>query len=216
MRSTLITTAILALTATAAGAQGSEAVRLQLQSGSEISFTGTSSVRGFTCKTSTFDAQLSVIPAYASADLRNVARPIGAVTVSIPVRSLRCGNSGLETKMLKALKADQNATITFRLDSYEVDAGATTTDAFTTKAVGSLKIAGRERAIDLRVRSERFADGSVTARGEREILMSDFGITPPTMMLGTIRTGDKVVVKFNLNARPRAVANGRTAETVAP
>jgi hypothetical protein len=118
--------------------------------------------------------------------------------------------------MLKALRADQNATITFRLDSYEVDAGATTADAFTTKAVGSLRIAGRERAIDLRVRSERVADGSVTAHGEREILMSDYGVNPPRMMLGTIRTGDKVVVKFNLNARPVAVANARTTETAAP
>jgi len=207
--------AALALGATVGGAQSSNAVRLQLQPGSEISFTGTSSLHGFTCKTSTFDAQLSVDPEYA-ANLAGLARPLGAVNVTIPVRSLDCANKGLTTNMLKALKADQNATITFRLDTYEIDAASRTADAFTAQTVGSLQIAGRVRPIELRVRGERYPDGAVRARGERDMLMSDFGIKPPTMMFGAVKTGDRIVVKFDLRARPRQVGSRGTAETVAP
>lgn len=205
MRNTLIAMAVLTLGAAAGGAQTSSGIRLQLQPGSEISFTGTSTVHGFSCKTTQFDAQLSVDPAYAT-NLADLARPIGAVNVTIPVGSLDCGNKGLQNNMLKALKADQHATITFRLDTYEIDAATRTETAFTAQAAGALRIAGRERPIQLRVRGERHPDGAVRARGERDLLMSDFGIRPPTMMLGAVKTGDRVVVKFDLQARPRQAA----------
>lgn len=202
MRTTLIPLAAIGLVAAVGSAQTTPAVRMQLQPGSEISFTGTSTLHGFTCRTSRFDAQVSVDPEYAT-NLADLAKPIGAVHVTIPVRSLDCANKGLESNMLKALKADQNATITFRLNTYEIDAASRTEDAFTAQAVGSLTIAGRERPIQLRVQGERHPDGAVRARGEQGLLMSDFGISPPRMMLGAVKTGDRVVVKFDLQARPR-------------
>lgn len=205
MRKILVPLAALALAAAVGDAQTPPPVRMQLQPGSEISFTGTSTLHGFTCRTTRFDAQLSVDPEYAT-DLADLARPIGAVHVTIPVRSLDCANQGLQSNMLKALKADQNATITFRLDTYEIDAASRTEDAFTAQAVGSLMIAGRERPIQLRVRGERHPDGAVRARGERDLLMSDFGISPPRMMLGAVKTGDRVVVRFDLQARPRSAS----------
>lgn len=202
MRTILIPLAALGLAAAVGGAQTAPPVRMQLQPGSEISFTGTSTLHGFSCKTTQFDAQLSVDPEYAT-NLADLARPIGAVNVTIPVSSLDCGNKGLQNNMLKALKADQHATITFRLDTYDIEAATRTETAFTAQAVGVLRIAGRERPVQLRVRGERHPDGAVRARGERDLLMSDFGIRPPTMMLGTVKTGDRVVVKFDLQARPR-------------
>lgn len=201
MRKTIIAMTAIVLGSAVSGAQ-TNTVRMQLQPGSEVSFTGTSSLHGFSCKTTQFDAQLSVDPAYAT-NLEDLERPIGAVNVTIPVSSLDCGNRGLQSNMLKALKAEQNATITFRLDTYEIDATTRTADAFTAQAVGSLTIAGRQRPVQLRVRGERHPDGAVRARGERDLLMSDFGIRPPTMMLGAVKTGDRVVVKFDLQARPR-------------
>lgn len=206
MRTTLIAMAALTVGASVSSAQTSNPVRLQLQPGSEVSFTGTSSLHGFSCKTTQFDAQLSVDPEYAT-NLADLARPIGAVNVTIPVRSLSCGNKGLESNMLKALKADQHATITFRLTTYEIEAASRSETAFTAQATGSLSIAGRERPVQLRLRGERHPDGAVRARGERDLLMSDFGIRPPTMMLGAVKTGDRIVVKFDLHARPRQ-ANG--------
>lgn len=205
MRNTLITLAALTLGAAVGGAQTSSGVRLELQPGSEISFTGTSTLHGFSCKTTQFEAQLSVDPEYAT-NLADLARPIGAVSVTIPVRSLDCGNKGLQSNMLKALKADQHATISFRLDSYEINGATRTETAFTAEAVGALRIAGRERPVQLRVRGERHPDGAVRARGERDLLMSDFGIRPPTMMLGAVKTGDRIIVKFDLQARPRQAA----------
>jgi len=41
-------------------------------------------------------------------------------------------------------------------------------------------------------------DGTLRAQGALPILMTDFGITPPTALFGVVRTEDRLVVKFDL------------------
>jgi len=57
------------------------------------------------------------------------------------------------------------------------------------------------------IKAERQSDGSATATGTQDVLMTDFGIKPPSFMLGTLKTGNKVVVSFKLNATPRGLAS---------
>jgi hypothetical protein len=40
--------------------------------------------------------------------------------------------------------------------------------------------------------------GVLHARGTRDLLMTDFGIKPPTMFMGMLKTHDKVVVTIEL------------------
>jgi hypothetical protein len=35
-------------------------------------------------------------------------------------------------------------------------------------------------------------------RGTRELLMTEFGIKPPTMFMGMLKTDDKVTIKFEV------------------
>jgi polyisoprenoid-binding protein YceI len=76
----------------------------------------------------------------------------------------------------------------------------------TLQAVGTLTIAGQQKAIEMLVKTDRGAGGNAAATGTQAILMTDFGIKPPVFMLGTLRTGNKVTVSFKLNMTPRAVA----------
>jgi hypothetical protein len=46
------------------------------------------------------------------------------------------------------------------------------------------------------------AQGTIEARGEVSIYMSDYGITPPTAMLGVVRCANRVLVKFALTIAP--------------
>jgi len=36
--------------------------------------------------------------------------------------------------------------------------------------------------------------------------MSEFGIKPPSFMFGTMKVGDEIKVKFNLNVGPEMIA----------
>jgi polyisoprenoid-binding protein YceI len=81
--------------------------------------------------------------------------------------------------------------IVFRLLRLEPRAG--TTGAV--RAIGVLHIAGVEREVTLDVATER-TDGTLTVRGQLQLLMTDYGIKPPTAMLGMLKTDPKVTVAF--------------------
>jgi len=191
--------------ATTAAAQGTDGTRLVVGPGSEVSFEGTSTLHAFHCRTTKLEATVNVDPTYMEARLSTLNRPLKTVDVVIPVKSLSCGNKGLEENMLKALKADKYPEIRYQLSTYQV-ASATTDDQVTLQAIGTLTVAGQTKTIDMLVKTDRGRDGAATATGTQAILMTDFGIKPPVFMLGALKTGNKVVVSFKLNVSPRAIA----------
>lgn len=208
--------ALSLLTAGALGAQGS-AVRLQLEPGSQLTFDGTSTLHGFTCKTTNIQAYIDVDPSYATKDLSAIAKPIANVKVVIPVKSLQCGGE-LEKNMFKTLKADEFPTITYTLGTYEVAPGSASAASFAAQTSGTLNIAGKDNTIAMRVDAARVGDGIVTASGQQVIKMTDYGIKPPTFMLGTLRVGNQITVKYTLKATAKNVAEAiatRTAEMLA-
>jgi hypothetical protein len=44
-------------------------------------------------------------------------------------------------------------------------------------------------------------------RGTRDLLMTEFGIKPPTMFMGMLKTDDKVTIKFELQLALAAKAS---------
>ena len=45
----------------------------------------------------------------------------------------------------------------------------------------------------------------IRAEGELPLLMTDFGVKPPTAMFGTLRTDNKITVKFSLLVGPQTL-----------
>jgi len=201
-----IASAATALIAATAGAQGAGAVRLQLAPGSQLTFEGTSTLHGFTCTTKTMQAYIDVDPTYRTADLSSLAHPIVAVQVVIPVKSLACGGE-LENNMFKTLNASKFPYIIYKLSSYDIVSGSASATGLTTGTKGQLTIAGKESPITMNVKASRGPDGVVSAVGEEQIKMTQFGIKPPTFMLGTLRVRDELKVRFNIKATSSAVAS---------
>jgi polyisoprenoid-binding protein YceI len=187
-----------------AGAQTPDGVKLVVGPDSELSFEGTSTLHGFHCKTTKLQVSASVDPTYMEAKISQINRPLKSIEVVIPVKSLSCGNKGLEENMFKTLKADKFPEIRYQLTTYEI-AGAADNQV-TLKSVGTLTVAGNQKQIEMIVKADRGADGKAVATGTQSILMTDFGIKPPVFMLGALKTGNKIVVSFKLNVAPRAVA----------
>jgi polyisoprenoid-binding protein YceI len=198
-----LTIAALATAATTAGAQSASAIRLRLLPGTELSISGTSNVHDFHCKTNKINAYIDVDPGYTK-DLTKVARPIVSVKVNIAVKSLSCGNRKMDENMYATLKADQNQLIRYTLSGYDILNGSAT--AFAAKTNGTLTILGKDKTVAMKVDATRLAEGKATAEGEETLLMSDFGIKPPSFMFGTMRVGNEVKVKFNLTVGPELIA----------
>jgi polyisoprenoid-binding protein YceI len=202
MRTTLLTiSALVAVSATAAAQTSS--TRLRIEPGSELSIAGTSNVHDFHCKTNKFSAYVDVDPGYTR-DLTKVSHPIVNVNVIIAVKSLTCGNRKMDENMYSTLKADKNQIIKYTLSGYDILKGSTA--GFAAKTTGTLTILGKEKVVAMQIDAARLNDGKATAEGEETLLMSEFGIKPPSFMFGTMKVGDEIKVKFNLKVGPELIA----------
>ena len=121
------------------------------------------------------------------------AAPAGEASISIPVTSIRSEHAKMDKLMAEALKAGANPTIRYELTNAVVaQPGA----PFVLNTRGKLTIAGVTRDVDMQITGNRNPNNTYTLTGQLPIRMSDYGIKPPTAMLGTIKTGNDVKVTF--------------------
>ena len=158
-----------------------------------VTIAGTSNIHEYTASTTKVRvtrAQLGALVAGANF-WENALKPgaVEAFEIAIPAATLTSPKDGLDKNMYKALKVEQHPEITFHLLRFEPGvAGAA-------RAIGMLRIAGVEREVALDLKTQR-NESSFTVKGELQLLMTDYGITPPKAMLGMLKTDPKVTVTF--------------------
>lgn len=195
------------LQATASAQDGAPTVRLAVRPDSKLWIEGSSNLHGWSCNATTLDAAIDVDPTWTTtAQTEGVDYPklVRRVEVKVPVKALKCGNGKMDRIMYDALKADAAPEISYILGNFEAVRDSSK-DAFTVHTAGTLRIAGKENPIRMDVRTERLPDGTVRATSEVAVLMTDYGVKPPTALLGTLRTGNKVQVKFELLVGPQTI-----------
>lgn len=186
----------LACTAAAASAQ----TRLASQPGTKVTVDGNSNVHGWSCSTDSVELTVTADAAPAK------ARPtFERAHVRISVAALECGENTMNKNLRKALLADANPAIVFKSTAIEAAAGADA-DHFKVIAAGTLNIAGTEKPVSMEITTTRLANGTLKATGTVPLLMSDFGIKPPTALLGTLRTKDQITVRFDVTLSPQGAA----------
>jgi hypothetical protein len=151
-------------------------------------------------------AYVDVDASYEAAPLNTLTHPIVSVQVVIPVKSLKCGGE-LEGNMYKTLHATEFPYVIYKLTSYDLIAESVAASKFSAVTQGELTIAGKANPIRITIDAARGSDGIVSATAAQALKMSAFGIKPPTFMLGTLRVGDQLQVKFTLKATHAAIAD---------
>ena len=200
----MVTTALFTLVTLAAkdGRTSADENILTLAPGASLELDGDSSLHRYSAKAHSVRASAGL----DAARLTSAARPpdlealirghfIRTFQLVVPVAELSSGERGLDDNMRKALKGDRFKEIRFQMDSYDVgppSRGAT----IAVTLHGRLSLAGVERKIDVGAMGARVKDG-FQVTGSKDLLMTDYQIKPPTMMLGAIKTKDLITVKFN-------------------
>jgi len=122
----------------------------------------------------------------------------------IPVDAFDCGISRMNRDLRTALQADRHPAIQFELQQARVlESGIQRGSNLPVQAVGTLTIAGTTRQVAIRAEGVQMADGRVRVHGSYPLLMSDFGVTPPSGLLGLVRANDQIVARFDIIASPR-------------
>lgn len=207
MRNDVFTGAVLALAlatgAATAGAQARSGTVVEVQAAaSKLWVEGTSSLHDWSCTAGTVNGSLELDAAYPTQNLQTNPKIAKAVTISIPVKEMKCGHGKMDDNMYKALRANDFPTIDYKLRDYDVTPQAGDPSAFVMHTRGTLTIAGNTKDIELDIVAHRAPNGEVKVQGSQAIVMTDYDVKPPKAMLGTIKTGKTVTVKFDLVLAP--------------
>lgn len=122
------------------------------------------------------------------------------MSLIIPIKGLKSGTEGLDDNMYEALKEPEHPKIMFTLIDYKLNSKpvASGKSAYhKVRAKGRLSLAGVTRIIDLSV-DLRLTKNQVHLVGQKQLKMTDFGISPPTFMFGMFSTADEIDIKFDL------------------
>jgi len=167
------------------------------EKGSKVSIDGITNVKDFTCSSGKL---LSGRPTMSFSKDSGSTINFKDAVFNFDVRSLNCGNSGMNRDMKHSLKADQYPDISVKLQNAQFAHGSSFTfSGWTDLEINvSIKLAGVERNALIKVEGKQTGINQYHFIGEYPLLMSDFGIKPPTALFGMIKVRNDVEVKFDL------------------
>ena len=158
---------------------------------SKISIAGTSTLHDWTMDTRTVKGEADIDVS------ENEILSIKEIKVEIPLESLKSGNSKMDKNAHEALKSGQHKNIYFQLKGFENIRLINGKSAL--EVNGNLTIAGKTRTEKIMVNYRTDKNGNLSVNGSKAIKMTDYGVTPPEVMFGTVKTGNEITITFELN-----------------
>ena len=128
-------------------------------------------------------------------DAKGVINGLNSLTFTMPVESLKSEHSGMDKNAYKAMHSNKYASLTFTVLSATIKPAGNNYQVF---SKGRLTISGVSRDVDVTGVCTVNADKSIALNGSYKLKMTSYNVTPPSIMLGAIKTGDDITVNFNL------------------
>jgi autotransporter translocation and assembly factor TamB len=168
---------------------------MTLKPESQLWISGKSTVRDWKCKSTQIDATIDAAGPSPVGAVLGGEIAVKKVKLVFPTAKLDCANGTMNEHMLKALKAKDNPTIFFEIESYDLSKDV---DGQHGTLKGELTIGGTAKPISVNVTFTAAPDGALRVVGTHEVHMKEFGLTPPSLMLGTMKVNELVIVGFDL------------------
>lgn len=111
--------------------------------------------------------------------------------MSLAVKNLKSDSETLDDHMHENLKAGKFPQIQLKLSAFKFTEEATVT------ATGRLIVAGVAKPIELKA-IVTVESQNIRIQGTKMVLMSDFEIQPPAMLMGTLKTRNEIEVIFDV------------------
>lgn len=171
---------------------------IEFHSTSSLSISGSSNVNKFACKCEQTLHPMRVDLQVQPGD--QLARFTGAVLV-LKTRALDCGHKGMNKDMYQTLEADQHPTIDIRLEAVRYQPGYSPefcSEWVTMLASADLTVAGHTNRVHLEIQGRQVGDDQYRFKSQLPIRMTDFGIEPPTALLGLVKVDNEITIHLDL------------------
>ena len=115
---------------------------------------------------------------------------INNIQYNLGAKTLKSGKGAMDSNAYKAMKADKFPNITFT---------ATTVNMGKSTITGKLKVTDVIKTVSFPVTVAK-SGNSYTITGTETIKMTDYGVTPPSFMMNTVKTGNEIKITVNVTA----------------
>ena len=116
---------------------------------------------------------------------------IESLTITVPVKAIKSGKSLMDDKTYNALLADKYPDIRFEINSVQLMEGKI-------ESKGTLTFAGMTKVIDIKANYSFTTESTLNVKGSQRIDMTQFGVNPPTALMGTVTTGKDVSIPYEI------------------
>ena len=189
MKSTFTTLAFLLAFAFSAIGQQTASLKPYLLANGNAKILGTSSIQDWQCATTELSGDARMLT------FGDELISLREVRIKIPVASLKSEHPVMDKNTHASLRAETNPNITFVMT--EVLSMQFTDGQYTLMTRGRLSVAGATRIIDLPVQGFRQGGKRLVFQGSYRLDMIDYGIKPPAIAFGVIRTDEVVTIEFH-------------------
>jgi polyisoprenoid-binding protein YceI len=186
MKSTTLKSAFLAITLLGIIWSSNAQKNYELNKKQTFSVLGTSTLHDWEMESSTATGTANITITNSKLEA------INGITINLKSESIKSGKGAMDKIAYKTLNTNKFKTIKYVLKTAE-KVNETTWDL-----IGTFSIAGVSKEFKTQVQTT-ISNGSVTIQGSNKITFDEFGMTPPTALFGTIKTGKELILKFNIN-----------------
>lgn len=128
----------------------------------------------------------------------NIPEKINNATVKVQTKSLKSTKDSdlMDDRTYSTLKADKFPEIVYvftKIINVQQSGGETIMNVS-----GNLTMCGVTKPTDLTLRIKTLANGDLEIKGSKKILMSTYGVKPPSFMLGAMKVGDEVTLTYDV------------------
>ena len=170
----------------------------------EALVSGTSTLHDWTVKSGSIKGAAEFSGDWKAGPAKAIS--LQSIDLSVAVDSLKSTEgSGMDKTMYEALKLKASPVIAYALTKATLKTSPSRQDpAYHFDTTGRLTVAGGTKDVKLDLGILPRDGGGLTITTDIALKMTDFGVKPPTAMLGAIKSGDAITVKmtWQLTMRP--------------
>jgi len=124
---------------------------------------------------------------------------IKTLSLEALAEGLKSGKGGMDKNTYKALKTDKSKNIRFNATK-TVSINLASANTYKVEMEGVMEIAGKKQTTNISFDLVSSNNG-YTLTGAKLINMPEYDVTPPTALMGTIKTGADVTIEYNINLK---------------
>lgn len=164
-------------------------------SGGSLKVDGSTNVNQFTCAITNYSKPDTI---HVSRNTNPSVKLNGAIRLD--VKNFDCHNKPMTDELRKILKAKEHPQLMIKFVSLNQYPESKTKNKIINGIV-FIELAGVTKKFEVHYKVISADHSNIHLVGSREVLFTDFNITPPKKLGGMIRTNDKLQVEFNVKMK---------------